>query len=114
MSYHLVLQRLAVEDLDEAYLYAAEQAPDTAARWLERFHAALKTLEARPTRCPLARENRKTSIELREFLFGKRRNVFRVIFTIDGEAVRVLRIRRAQRRFLSKQEIEEAQRSIDE
>jgi len=56
----------------------------------------------------LARENRKVDIELREYLFGKRPFVFRVIFTIDGETVRILRIRRAQRRFLTRDEIDEA------
>jgi hypothetical protein len=34
--------------------------------------------------------------------------VFRVVFTIDADAVRVLRIRRSARRFLTAREIDEA------
>jgi hypothetical protein len=50
-------------------------------------------------------------VELREYLFGKKPYVFRVIFTIDGEVVRILRIRRAQRRYLTRSQIEEAFRA---
>ena len=88
----------------------ARRVPVTAAKWLDRFEQALVSLDRHPQRCPLARESSKTDVELREFLFGKKPNVFRVLFTIDQEVVRVLRIRRAQRRFLSRKEIDEASR----
>ena len=108
MKYQVLLQRLAVRDLDEAYGRAAQHAPTNAARWLERIRAALQTLDTNPQRCPLARENAKVEFELREFHVGRRPNVFRAIFTIDGDNVRVLRIRRAQRGWLTRRQIEEA------
>ncbi len=107
--YRVVLQRLAVADLQEAYEWAARRAPRTAERWLRRFEEALQTLDRNPQRCPLAREHGKVEGELREFLFGKPPSVFRVVFTIDQDTVRILRsIRRAQRRFLTKQQIDQA------
>jgi len=30
---------------------------------------------------------------LRELLYGRRRNVYRILFTIDGQTVNVLRVR---------------------
>lgn len=108
MKYRIVLQRLAMEDMDDATAWAAQHAPTTVARWLERFHLALRTLDANPQRCPLARKDSKVDIELRELHFGKRPNVFRVVFTIDEDTVRVLRIRRAQRRWLTRRQIEDA------
>ena len=86
---------------------ASQRAPQTAARWLERFHCALATLAEHPERCPLARENSKVDLQLREYHFGRKPNVFRVIFTIDRRQVCILRIRRAQRRNLSAREISE-------
>ncbi len=111
MQYRVVLQRLANQDLEDAYARAAENAPETAARWLDRFHQALSTLGNHPERCPFARENSKVDVELREFLFGKKPYVFRVVFTIDGQNVRILRIRRAQRRFLTRKQIDESMES---
>jgi hypothetical protein len=108
MIYKVVLQRLAVIDLQGYFEFAARHSLPDAQRWLDRFHAALQTLEERPERCSLAWEDDKVDVGLREFLFGKRPYVFRVIFTIDGDTVRILRIRRSQRRTLSAKEIREA------
>jgi hypothetical protein len=108
MTYRVIIQRLAIQDLDEAFLRAARNAPVTASHWLDRFQIALRGLDTNPRRCPYAREHGKADVELRQMLFGKRPHVYRVIFTIDGDTVRVLRIRRAQRRSLTRKQIDEA------
>ena len=46
--------------------------------------------------------------EIRPFLFGTRPNVFRTLFTIDGDAVRILHIRRALRRTMSADELSDS------
>ena len=70
MTYRVILQRLAIQDLDGAFEWAARRAPATAARWLDRFQAALQRLDTNPQRCLRAREQRKVDVELREILFG--------------------------------------------
>jgi hypothetical protein len=55
-----------------------------------------------------AGESRRTSFDLRESHFGKRPNVFRIIFYIDGPSAHVIRVRRAQRRLLTRKEIDDA------
>lgn len=109
MIYQVRLQPAAVDDLNVAYQYAAQNAPAPAARWLERFQVALQTLEHSPERCPLAPENARSSRILRQYLFGKRPYVFRAIYTIEGETVWVLRIRRAQRRPLRAEDLGESE-----
>lgn len=110
MPFRVVLQRAAIRDLAEAHAWAAERAPHAADRWLTKFETALGSLANHPERRPYAREHGKLDLELREFLFGKSPYVFRAIFTLDDQTVRVLRIRRAQRRSLSQSELE---RSLD-
>jgi plasmid stabilization system protein ParE len=107
-KYRVVLQKLALSDLEEAYRNAAQHAPPDAAAWLDRIHIALQSLSSNPDRCPIAHENPRSTRELREFLVGRRPNVFRVVFTIEGDDVRRLRFRRAARRFLSRREIDES------
>ena len=108
MKYRIRLQPAAVDDLEQAYLNAAKHAPRTAARWYNRFHEALQSLETNPDRCPKALEDHKSNRELYQYHFGKRPNVFRAIFTIEGNTVWILRIRRAVRRPLTRRELGES------
>src|SRR5260221_10924411 len=107
MTYQVRLQAPAETDLEDAYLWVAKQAPETAGRWLYRFFEALQTLAENPQRCGLAPENTKLNKEIRQFLFGRKPNVFRAVFLIDGQIVRILRIRRAARRTLTRGELGE-------
>jgi plasmid stabilization system protein ParE len=95
MNYAVILQPRAIRDLEEAYLWSARRAPDAAARWLDRFHAALQTLSTNPQRCGIAPENDVVEQEIRQFLFGKYPNVWRALFVIRDNEVRVLHVRRA-------------------
>ena len=94
MSYRVVITANAKANLRHYYLHAAQHAPVTAARWLSRFEAALATLGRNPQRCAIAPENDAVDEEIRQFLFG-RSSVFRALFTIAEDEVRVLHIRRA-------------------
>jgi plasmid stabilization system protein ParE len=107
-EYEVVFHTQARADLDDAYQNAARHAPSTASRWVDRFQEALATLSRSPQRCPLSPESRFVDEDIHEFHFGRRPNVFRVFFWIDGRYVRILRIRRASRRGLTRRDIEQA------
>ena len=108
MNFRVVFQTPGERDLDEAYRWIAAHEPLAAERWRERFYLALKSLESDPERMPLAEENKFVTRELREFHFGKLPYVFRVLFFVDGDLVRIARIVRAQRRLLTKAQMSEA------
>jgi len=97
MKYRVILSPRAARDLDNAYLWASRHAPETAARWFNRFHAALQTLASNPQRCSIAVETELVDREIRQFLFGKHGNVWRALFTIQADEIRVLHVRRASR-----------------
>lgn len=63
-----------------------------------------------PKRCPIARENEYFSNEIRQLLYGKGRNSYRIFFTIvEGEnilTVRILHIRHAAQQTLGMSEDE--------
>jgi plasmid stabilization system protein ParE len=73
--------------MEAAYKWAAERAPMTAARWYNRFVDAISSLADNPERCPLAPENEYFPEEIRNLSYGKRRNAYRIIFTIRGDTV---------------------------
>lgn len=95
MKYRVIVLPNAEANLTHYAEHAAKHAPLTAARWLDRFHSALKSLAEMPLRYPLAPEGKDSPKPLRQMLFGKRPNVFRAFFTIENDEVRVLHIRRA-------------------
>jgi plasmid stabilization system protein ParE len=107
MIYQVILQPLADEDLQDAYRWAAKHAPNTAGRWLVRFHDSLATLTTHPERCGFAPERKRLRRELRQMLVGRRPNVFRVVFVIEPQVVRVVRICRATRRRLKLSDLDE-------
>jgi len=97
MSYRVVITANAKTNLRSYYVRAAERAPVTAARWLDRFEEALQTLADNPRRCPLAQEDDLVDVKVRQLLFGRGRSVYRALFTISGDDVQVLHVRRAVR-----------------
>ena len=94
MTYSVIVTQKAKDDLRHYYAVAAEHAPETAVRWLHRFEDALQTLSTNPTRCPLAPENDLVDQTIYQRFFGKRSGRYRALFTIAGNDVLVLHIRR--------------------
>lgn len=94
MTFSVLVTQRAKDDLRHYYAVAAEHAPETAARWLDRFENALQTLSTNPTRCPLAPENDLVDPPIHQLFFGKRAARYRALFTIEGDCVIVLHIRR--------------------
>ena len=60
-----------------------------------------------PKRFPLARENKYFSQEIRQLLYGRGRNLYRILFTIvDGQdisTVRILHIRHSSQQTLGEE-----------
>jgi hypothetical protein len=55
-----------------------------------RVAASDESLSQMPKRCPLARENKYFSQEVRQLLYGRGRNSYRVLFTIlEGQDVSI-------------------------
>lgn len=108
MSHTVVIHRSAYEGIRSIYDWAARQAPQTAERWYERFRDRIKSLQVSPERCPKAFESVAYGIDVRELLFGRKPNVVRVLFIIDGEYVRVFAMRRAARGHMTRHELEQA------
>ena len=106
--HQVIIHTDAINDLRKYYQRAYADAPVQSTAWYRRLLATTKSLQRLPDRCPVARESSRVFFEVRELLFGNRPNVFRILFTIDGDTVRVLRIVRAQRRSPSWRSIEQS------
>jgi hypothetical protein len=57
-----------------------------------------------PIRCPLAPENGHFPEEIRQLLYGTRRDAFHILFTIQSDTVHVFYIRHRAQRYLRQDE----------
>ena len=71
-----------------------------AAHWFNGLEEAIYTLERLPRRCPVAPESKRAKRPLRHLLYGKKPDVYRVIYEIDErrQIVTVLTIHHGARR----------------
>jgi plasmid stabilization system protein ParE len=106
MTYQVVVQASAQVEMEGAHEWIAERAPFTADRWYNGLLKAIRSLADNAERCALAPEDEFFPEEIRNLLYGKRHNAYRVIFTIRGDTVHVLHFRRGARLVL-KPEAEE-------
>ncbi len=89
MSFKVVVEKEAEEDLKTAASWIAQHSPDKAVLWYFDAMESIESLENFPTRCSLAPESQKFGAEIRHLLFDK----YRILFIIEDETVYVLRVR---------------------
>jgi plasmid stabilization system protein ParE len=107
VAYQVALADSAKADANQIYDWVIERAPVRGPEWFEELIDCLYSLENLPHRCPLAREAEAAKREIRCLLFGKRRNVYRILYEVDEarKTVWVLHIRHGALTDLSPEEL---------
>ena len=101
MTYHVIIQPQAEAEIEAAYLWKYDNSPQAAARWFAGIVEAINSLDQFPVRCPLAPENEHFTQEIRQLLYGPRNDIYRILFTIQGDAVHVLHVRHGAQQHLT-------------
>ncbi len=101
MKYRLRITPSARRELDEALDWIARRSPGSARPWQVGALRVIRSLTDFPRRCSLAPENDAHKVEVRQLLYGD----YRILFTIDGETVRILRVRHGARRPVTPDEL---------
>ncbi|HVF57948.1 MAG TPA: type II toxin-antitoxin system RelE/ParE family toxin [Pyrinomonadaceae bacterium] len=102
MTYRVEPTDKALVDAGEVYFRINEQSEGAALRWYEGLLKAFRSLEKNPLRCPLAPECAFFEEEIRQLIYGK----YRILFTVEGETVFVLRVRHSAQEYLNPEENE--------
>ena len=88
-----VIQPEARKGIEQAYEWIKEESPASAVKWFNGILKAISSLETLHTRCALAPEGKDIGREVRQLLYGKRSNVYRILFVIRADEVHVLYVR---------------------
>jgi plasmid stabilization system protein ParE len=97
MAYRFEFAPRALRDANETYEWIAQHSPRQAARWYRRLFEVIEGLATHPRRCPLAPENDAHAEEVRQLLYGRRQNVYRILYVIRGDVIRILAVRHGAR-----------------
>jgi len=108
MKYPIEISSVAEAEADSAFLRLSQvRSPTQASLWYSGLLQAIESLSQFPKRCPLARENKYFSQEIRQLLYGRGRNSYRILFTIlelpERATVRILHIRHASQQTLGEE-----------
>lgn len=93
MAHSVHITARALREIDAALEWLTAQSRPAAVRWHQQLTEAIRSLENNPERWGLAPESEWYPGELRQFLHGKRRGVYRILFEVRGDTVFVLRVR---------------------
>ena len=107
MKYHIEISSIAELEADRAFLRLSQLiSPTKASQWYSGLLKAIESLSQMPKRCPLARENHHFSQEIRQLLYGRGHNSYRILFAIVEEkipTVRILHIRHASQQTIGEE-----------
>jgi plasmid stabilization system protein ParE len=98
MAFRVEISQNAKRDLDVILEWVtAREAGIAGTRWIQGLHDAIASLGHLPSRCKLAKENSSFPFEVRQLLYGGKTLGFRILFTVEDDVVKILRVRRGRR-----------------
>lgn len=94
MTYRIQPSERAEADVTRIYVWLTRRSPDGATRWYEAFWNAMERLKAFPASCPQAAESSELGEDVRELLFGtKKERTYRALFVVKADVVHILCVR---------------------
>ena len=103
--YRLEYTLSAQREIEDAYLWIRESAPQAAEKWRDDLIAQIDLLGENPLRHPVAKESDKFPREIRMMLFRKRRSQFRIYYTVEKKRIVILTVRRSARKPLDEDDL---------
>ena len=109
MAYRVDISIPALQDAETAFLWIRDFNPESAKAWYEGLLEAIFSLEEFPARCPAAPESKFLDRPVKQLLYGRQRQSYRIFFEISEaeKVVRIYRIRHSARNWITKEEFAE-------
>ncbi len=109
MTFQVEITPIAETQIEKSYRWYRERNSEFADRWFRGLMNAIATLQEKPLRCSLAIESEIFTEEVRQLLYGKSKNIYRVLFTVRNTTVYVLYVRHSTQAPLTVDDLEEGE-----
>lgn len=107
MTFQVRTTQTAKIEIETAYSWLKERNSVYADKWFRELMNTIATLQEIPRRCAIAPENDELVEEIRQLIYGKSRNKYRILFTIREDTVFVLHVRHSSQARLTGEEVDE-------
>ncbi len=107
MDYRVVITEPADQNFRDHFEWIRERSIQGAENWRAKMIEAVLSLAKDPRRNALAREASAFPVPIHCLLVGKQRGLFRILYSIEDDEVRVLAIRRPAQDFLKPDDLDE-------
>jgi plasmid stabilization system protein ParE len=107
MTFQVELTQITENQIEQSYQWYRDRNPEFADRWFRGLMNTIATLQEKPQRCTLAVEHEIFPEEVRQLLYGKSKNIYRVLFAIRDTTVYVLYVRHSAQLPLTLDELED-------
>src|SRR5438132_1142432 len=97
MMHEVIILPSAHFEIRDAVIWHVSNRPNHVAAWYIGLQKAIESLSEWPTRYALAYENDAFTVEVRQLVYGKDRNAYRILYTVRKDRVYVLHVRHAAR-----------------
>jgi plasmid stabilization system protein ParE len=112
MAFQVEITPIAEAQIEQAYRWYRERNAEFADLWFRGLMNTIATLQEKPQRCSLAIEHDIFPEEVRQLLYGKAKNIYRVLFTIRDATVYALYVRHSSQAPLTVNDIEELEDDV--
>ncbi|HLP90340.1 MAG TPA: type II toxin-antitoxin system RelE/ParE family toxin [Nostocaceae cyanobacterium] len=109
MAFQVRITKTADTQIESVYLWLRDYNPAYADQWFRGLMNAIASLQEKPRRCALALEHEVFSGEVSQLLYGKSKNIYRILFAIRDDTVYVLYVRHSSQALLTPDDIEDEQ-----
>lgn len=105
MAFQVRTTKTAELQIETAYFWLKKRNSTYADEWFKGLMNAIASLQEKPQRCSFATESEVFSEEVRQLLYGKSRNKYRVLFTIREDIVYILFVRHTSQALLTEDDL---------
>lgn len=100
MQFLVIITPSAKADIFEINAWLLENYSDIAEKWLFGLSQTITSLSKFPERCPISSESEAFDVIVHQLIYGKKPNVYRILFSIQDEKVYILRVRSTKQKSL--------------
>lgn len=100
MQFQVFITPSAKADIFEINTWLLENHNNIAEDWLWGISQAITSLSKFPERCAVSSESEAFDVIVRQLFYGRKPNIYRILFSIQEEKVYILRVRSTKQQSL--------------